>query len=136
MSASTRTAQQSLGTGQFWAALVVVTVALIAAAVIAFGSSGAAKPATDGASTLSVGVPPDARLPHVSSGISVGVPPDALAQKVTNGTSISGVTVGVPPDAVPPRAPAVGNGIKADLGYAPRTDDTTAGPTARRHRPQ
>jgi hypothetical protein len=78
MSTSTRTIQQPLGTGQFWAALAVVTMALAIAVVIAFGSTAATRPA---ASTLSVGVPPDARgyqgQSSTSNGVSVGVPPDA-----------------------------------------------------------
>ena len=43
MSASTRTLQQPLGFGQIGAALAVVALAIIVAAVVAFGSMGAAK---------------------------------------------------------------------------------------------
>ncbi len=62
MSASTRTVQQqALGTGQFWAALAVITLALVVALAIAFGSrletKGTVTPA-------GAGNPPPAVMDH------------------------------------------------------------------------
>ena len=54
MSASTRTIQQPLGFGQIGAALAVVAMAIIVAALVAFGSMGAAKTEV----TPAVGAPP------------------------------------------------------------------------------
>ena len=170
MSASTRTAQQSLGTGQFWAALAVVTVALIASLVIAFGSTDAA-PANDfpaapvpapafldrgsrgemGTGASSLGVAPAAYLDRGGRGeigtgaSSLGVPAPAYLDRGGRGEIGTGASsLGVAPawndhgsrGEIEEVMAALKNGTKADLGYAPRTDDTNLGPTARRHFPR
>ena len=141
--------QQSLGTGQFWAALAVVTVALIASLVIAFGSTGAA-PAVD-TPAAGFGVPAPAYLDRGGRGemgtgaSSLGVPAPAYLDRGGRGEiGTAASSLGVAPafndhgsrGEIEKVMADLKNGTKADLGYAPRTDDTNTGPTARRHFPR
>ena len=122
MSASTRTVQQqSLGNGQIWAALAVVTLALIVALVIAFGSRTQIKaPAAP-----AVGNPPPAVIDHgwSQAGTSKGIqstPVDHGSSEASmyagpSSQDIDGIDKGVR-DA----AAATRGGFRGDPGYAPR----------------
>ncbi len=98
MSASTRTIQQPLGFGQIGAALAVVAVAIAIAALVAFGSMGAAK--TD--VTPAVGAPPPAVIDHgwSQAGTSTSKPayqadPGFAPRSPDGAKSVGGRRVGV-----------------------------------------
>ena len=121
MSASTRTIQQPLGFGQIGAALAVAALAIIVAAIVAFGSMGTAK--TD--VTPAVGAPPPAVIDHgwSQAGTSPAAATDDDGRKGIPFTP--GVTVrpGYPGDpGYAPRSPGVTvkPGFQGDPGYAPR----------------
>ena len=125
MSASTRTIQQPLGFGQIGAALAVVAVAIVVAALVAFGSMGAVK--TD--VTPAAGAPP-AVIDHgwSQAGTSIGTAAGAPPAVIDHGWSQAGSSGGlVPPDAddhgsilgTSPSKPA----YQADPGFAPRSPD-------------
>jgi hypothetical protein len=117
MSASTRTIQQPLGFGQIGAALAVVALAIVVAALVAFGSMGAAK--TD--VTPAVGAPPPAVIDHgwsqagTSTGPAAGAPPAVIG----HGWSQAGTS---------PTKP----GYQADPGFAPRSPDAAKSVGGRR----
>ncbi len=111
MSASTRTVQQqSLGNGQIWAALAVVTMALIVALVFAFSLRVDPKaPATSSA----VGNPPPAVIDHgwSQAGTSRGVQSTPVDHGSSEGSMNAAGAAGAK------SAP----GFRGDPGFAPRT---------------
>ncbi|MDP9482418.1 MAG: hypothetical protein M3P84_04260 [Chloroflexota bacterium] len=131
MTASSRSVQQqALGTGQLWAALAVVTLAVVIALAIAFGSRIETKPAAPG-----IGVQPQA-LPmvgydHGSSNAALQTSPSLPMVGYDHGSS------GVIPSAIGidqidhgarDDLGAVGpgrSGYVGDPGLAPRTNDVT-----------
>jgi hypothetical protein len=139
MSASTRTAQQPLGTGQFWAALGVVTMALIAAVVIAFGSVGAtpAKETPAGAAGFAAPAFLDrGSRAEIGNGTAPAFNDHGSRGEIGNGAAAPFLDRGSRGEIGAIQATG-GTGIQADLGYAPRLDGSAgSGPTARRHHPR
>jgi hypothetical protein len=132
MSASTRSVQQqTLGTGQLWAALAVVTLAVVIALAIAFGSRIETKPAAPG-----VGAQPQA-LPmvgydHGSSNAALETSPSLPMVGYDHGSSEASIPASTGIDKVDhgqrDDAGAIGpgrSGYVGDRGLAPRTNDVT-----------
>lgn len=132
MSASTRSVQQqTLGTGQLWAALGVVTLAVVIALAIAFGSRIDTKPAAP-----AIGTQPQA-LPmvgydHGSSNAALQTSPSLPMVGYDHGSSQVYVPSVIGIDQIDhgarDDAGAIGpgrSGYVGDPGLAPRTNDVT-----------
>jgi hypothetical protein len=121
MSASTRTVQQPLGTGQLWVALAVVALSFMVALAIAFGARGIAQP--DVKPVAPVGAPP-AVIDHgwSQAGTNLGVgstPVDHGSSENSMGGTYKGGSYNVDPGF----APRSGSGAAA-TGYDGRKGDS------------
>ena len=106
MSASTRTVQQNaLGSGQIWAALAVVTLALIVALAIAFASK---VETTSSVTPAGVGQPPPALTDHGWS--QTGTSKEYAG---ASSTDIDGIDHGARDDLATGAAPQSRGGINA-----------------------
>ena len=111
MSVSTRTAQQPLGIGQLGTALVVIALAIVIAAALAFGSMAAKKATVIPAA----GLVPGAALDHGSRAEfnSVGAPTKGSGYYRPDGRGgVEFVQTGG------------STSISADPGFAPRSETT------------